>query len=64
MTAAASLPYLCPDHPYSQIRHEWDRTQTTIRLTGKIWEHNEPGSDQYFCNECGVELSEKKPDAP
>ncbi|MCG3134238.1 MAG: hypothetical protein HMLKMBBP_01530 [Planctomycetes bacterium] len=51
------LPYICPDHPSAQIRHEWNRTRATAQLTGASWEYDEPGSHQYFCNECGRELA-------
>lgn len=50
-----TLPYICPDHPAAQVRREWNRTRTHIRLTGATnefdWGH------QYFCNECGRELA-------
>ena len=54
-----SLPYICPEHPHAQIRHEWLRTYATARLTGASWEYNEPNSDQYFCAECSRELAAK-----
>lgn len=49
------LPYVCPEHPEAQIRHEWNRTRTTIRLTGAVNEYDH--DHQYFCNVCGRELS-------
>lgn len=52
------LPYICPDHPTAQIRHEWNRTRTTVRLTNAQWETD--SGHQYFCNECGRELAGEK----
>lgn len=58
---ADSLPWRCHDHPDAPVRHEWNRTRATARLTGASWEYNEPNSDQYFCNECGRELAKELP---
>ena len=51
------LPYICPEHPDAKIRHEWNRTRATARLTGASWEYDESGSDQYFCHGCSRELA-------
>ena len=53
-TTQAELPYICPDHPEAQIRHEWDRTRTTVQLTGASWEIDK--GHQYFCHKCNREL--------
>lgn len=55
------LPWICPDHPTAQVRHEWNRTRCTAHLTGASWEYNEPGSDQYFCEQCNRELAANEP---
>jgi len=56
---SAQLPYVCPDHPEAQIRHEWNRTRYTVRLTGAHWEGDD--GHQYFCAVCGRELAPEKP---
>jgi len=56
----SDLPYICPDHPEAQVRHEWNRTRTTARLTGASWEYDEPSSHQYFCATCDRELSAER----
>ena len=54
-----ALPYVCPQHPEALVRHEWNRTRSTVRLTGASWESD--SDHRYYCHECGVELA---PDAP
>lgn len=51
------LPYVCPEHPAAQVRHEWNRTRATVRLTGASWEYDEPNGHRYYCAECGRELA-------
>ena len=60
ITDEQALPYICPDHPAAQVRHEWNRTRTHIHLTGAVNEND--WGHQYFCNKCGRELAaeEKK----
>lgn len=55
----SNLPYICPEHPEAQIRHEWNRTRTTIRLTGAVNEYDH--GHQFFCNACGRELAAEAP---
>ncbi len=55
MTSTKQLPWVCPDHPAAQIRHEWDRTRTTVRMTGAGWDLDH--KHQFFCAECGRELA-------
>lgn len=52
---AAEKPWACPEHPEAQIRHEWDRTRTDVRLTGASWETD--ANHRYFCAACGIELA-------
>ena len=35
MSETKQLPWVCPDHPDAQIRHEWDRTQSSHVLNGE-----------------------------
>ena len=47
-------PYICPNHPKAQIRHEWD--QTHYILNGYPAGQGIRGNHQYFCSICGLEL--------
>lgn len=56
----STLPYLCPEHPEAQVRHEWDRTRAEVN-----WGPSRPrntisetdSNHRYFCNECDRELA-------
>jgi len=56
----AKLPYICPEHPDAQIRHEWDRTQYIMNNypSGVPFDNNR----QYFCNQCDRELAAESPE--
>lgn len=56
------LPWRCPEHPDAQVRHEWNRTRETVRLTGAHWEYDH--GHQYFCAACGRELAAPKLEQP
>lgn len=48
-------PWVCPEHPDAQVRHEWDRTRTDVRLTGASWESDT--NHRYLCAVCSRELA-------
>lgn len=52
-------PWICPEHPAAQIRHEWDQTQLIQGgyPAGKGFSSNHA----YFCVECGRRLAAEKP---
>lgn len=54
------LPWLCPDHPKSQIRHSWN--QTHYVLNGYPAGTGIEGKHKYECAECGRELAAEKPE--
>jgi len=49
------MPYLCPEHPKSEIRHEWDQEVSIVRLTGASFKSGRK-NHKYLCNACGREL--------
>jgi hypothetical protein len=51
----AELPWLCPDHPAAQIRHEWD--QSHYVMNGYPAGEGVKSDHQYFCAECGRKLA-------
>lgn len=58
---ADDLPYICPEHPDAQIRHEWAYTRTRVHLTGAEWGYDH--DHRYYCAECGRELLSSPPES-
>jgi hypothetical protein len=56
------FPYICPDHPAAQIRHEW--TEKQYVMNGYPTGTSLRSQHQYYCNECGRELAEEKWEIP
>lgn len=55
------LPYVCPDHPDAQIRHEWLRTEGSITMNGERRVIERHDHDHiYKCAVCGRELAAEK----
>lgn len=52
------LPFICPDHPNSKIRKEWDETHYVFNgyPAGLGVESNV----QFFCDTCGRELASER----
>lgn len=53
-----NLPYICPEHPMAQIRHEWD--QTHYVMNGYPAGTGISSNHRYYCATCGRELSESE----
>ena len=49
------LPWICPNHPHAQIRHEWNRSQYI--MNGYPAGRGIDTGHQYYCAECGRELA-------
>lgn len=54
----AELPWVCPEHPNAQIRHEWDHTQ--LIQGGYPAGQGFTSNHTYHCNECGRRLAAEK----
>lgn len=52
------LPYVCPEHPEAQIRHEWN--QTHYVMNGYPQGAGIKHGHQYFCDICRRELAPLK----
>jgi len=57
-TNIETLPWICPDHPTSQVRHVWDQTHYVLNErpagTGMCSNHH------YECATCGRRLREEE----
>ena len=58
MNDKKKLPWVCPEHPRAQIRHEWDETHFV--MGGLPVGTGTKAGHKYYCAECGRELAAQK----